>query len=261
MYFSYFDESGDDGFPNYSSPIFVLTAVYLPEKKWKETYANWVNFRMEMKSGYQIPQKMEMHTRDFLLNKSPYNNFNYSDEKRIEIIEKYLNRISKLEIKVINVAIAKTKILAKNYPILENSMNYSIQRIENDLQKNHSNQNFIMISDEGRVGKMVRIARKIQRFNYIPSKYDGQPYRKEISLLLEDPLPKNSAQSYFIQIADMIASIIYWYVTSSILKDNLPTRLSRMVNGSTILSWMEIVKPVLNLQASANSYGIVIYPK
>lgn len=28
MYIAYYDESGDDGFPAYSSPLFVLTALY-----------------------------------------------------------------------------------------------------------------------------------------------------------------------------------------------------------------------------------------
>ena len=63
---------------------------------------------------------------------------------------------------------------------------------------------------------MRKVTRKIQRINYIPSKYSGS-YRKEIEKLIEDPMPKNSNESYFVQIADTIAYIIYLYSLKNLI--------------------------------------------
>ena len=38
MFIAYYDESGDDGYPNYSSPLFVLTSLYLHYLNWKDTF-------------------------------------------------------------------------------------------------------------------------------------------------------------------------------------------------------------------------------
>jgi len=83
MFIAYYDESGDDGYPKYSSPIFVLTSLYLYYLNWKDIYANIVKFRQQLKSDFGIPVKLEMHTKYFLLNKKPYRNFNFSNEERI----------------------------------------------------------------------------------------------------------------------------------------------------------------------------------
>ncbi len=36
MYIAYYDESGDDGYPRYSSPLFVLSVTYLHYLNWKD---------------------------------------------------------------------------------------------------------------------------------------------------------------------------------------------------------------------------------
>jgi len=97
------------------------------------------------------------------------------------------------------------------YHVLKNALTYSIQRIENDLDKSFGSERFMIISDEGRISKMRDTARMLQRINYIPSQFNCTSYRKEIKTLIEDPLPKNSKESYFIQLADLMAFVVSLY--------------------------------------------------
>lgn len=46
MFISYFDESGDDGYPVYSSELFVLSCLYMHETHWKENLQIVQAFRL-----------------------------------------------------------------------------------------------------------------------------------------------------------------------------------------------------------------------
>lgn len=65
MYISYFDESGDDGYPLTSSELFVLTSVYIHEMFWKTNHEKIKSGRRELKECYGLPVKMEFHTKQF----------------------------------------------------------------------------------------------------------------------------------------------------------------------------------------------------
>jgi len=260
MYLAYFDESGDDGYPKYSSELFVLTSGYLHHQKWQEIYNSIREFRKQLKQDFGIPIKLEFKVREFILNKNPYRNLNISNDNRKKVLRIMADFLESIDIKFINIVINKKKIPGQIYPVLENAVKFNIQRIENDLTVDPLNK-FLIITDEGRVGKMRRTTRKIQRINIIPSKFIGR-YRKEIKLMIEDPLPKKSHESYFIQMCDFVAFIVYLYGIKKFSTGNWSKRLSVILNEIELIEIIDKIKPVLNLKAtSSNKYGIVCYPK
>lgn len=263
MHLVYYDESGDDGYPIYSSPFFVLSAIYMHYLSWRNNYDLIKEFRRKLKNDFGLPVNLEMHTKNFLLDKNPYRDFNFSKQNRIKIITSFCEFLSSLELKIINTVIIKKNIISDKYDVLDKALTYSVQRIENDLSAvNESNKRFMIITDSGRVGKMRKTTRKIQKINYIPSKYSGFNYRKEIKYLIEDPLPKDSKESYFIQLADLVSYIITLYSSVKLEGHGLPNRLKDYVKFEDIIKWLEIIRSVLNLKASGkNIYGIVYYPK
>lgn len=262
MYLCYFDESGDDGFPNYSSEQFVLTALYFRATSWKDNFLQLYEFRKSLKSKYNFPVKEEFHTRAFIQDKKPYHGL-YNNEIRKEILFTYFSFISKLDLKIINVVINKTKISGQSYDVLDNSLTFAIQRIENDMLFSLLKTHYLIITDEGRVLKMTRTTRKIQKVNFIPSIF-GSPYRKEIKYLIEDPLPKKSQESYFIQVSDMISYVVNLYVTRNYTSPvrNWPKRVLNVLQYGEEEKLLQSIKNVLNTKASKNDrYGIVIYPR
>lgn len=141
-------------------------------------------------------------------------------------------------------------------------MTYNIQRIENTLKRYNEEENFIIITDEGRVGKMRHTARRIQKINYIPSKISNYPYRQEIQRLIEDPLPKNSEESYFIQISDLVSYIVFLYSLKEFNDSKWANRVANKLIYSDVRNCLNIIKNVLNLNATLNNeFGIVHYPK
>jgi len=262
MYIAYYDESGDDGYPKYSSPLFVLSAIYLHYLNWKDIFKNISEFRKQLKKDFNLSIKMEFHTKHFVLNKNPYRKLQISDNDRLLIIELFCELISNLEISIINVVINKKNILSQDYNVLDNALKYSIQRIENDLNKIDPSKKFMIITDQGRIGKMRMTARKIQRINFIPSKYNTKPFRKEITSLIEDPLQKDSKESYFIQLADLVSFIIYIYSIYKLGINKISNRMPKNIDKQAIINLMEKLKGSLNLNATKSDlYGVVYYPK
>lgn len=264
MYISYFDESGDDGIPG-SSDLFILTNLYMCEEDWKDNFEIIRDCRRFLSQRYGFPVKMEFHTNDFLKGKGAYWDYNWLVLERIKIINELLRTLAGLEAKIITVAIDKGNVSSPDtYDVLDKAFTYNLSRVETDLKQQESKgrQRFIIITDEGRVASMTRVARMRQVYNPTTSHFGGM-YQFRIKRLIEDPLPKDSKNSFFIQLADLVATIILLYVrkeynTSCGWSRQLPDELDFEV----VENWLERIKTVLNLEASKDSeYGIVYYPK
>jgi hypothetical protein len=263
MHIAYYDEAGDDGFPKRSSPLFVLTALYLHYLNWKPAFEQVHEFRRQLRAEFDLPVKLEMHTKYFLLGKDPYRNLQLPDADRLRIMSLFCDLIASLQVRIVNVAIVKPKIQKHDYEVLDTALKYSVQRIENDLRPSVNAENkFLLLTDTGRVGKMRKTTRRIQRINYIPSKFGPSSYRSEIRSLIEDPLPKDSAESHFIQLADVVAQIVYYRALLQTGVGGFPSRAPEQLTAGMVDEWMERIKPSLNLQASTSDpYGIVYHPK
>ncbi len=262
MFISYFDESGDDGYPKYSSELFVLSSIYFHYSVWKENYKLIQEFRRELKRAWDFPVKLEFHTKEFIVDKNPYHGL-YSSHDRRAILFEYCAFVASLDFKIISVVIDKTRVKRPKYEVLKNALTYNIQRIENDLSRPEINGHFLIITDEGRVKKMRETSRAILKINCIPSQINRNPYRKEITRLIEDPLPKSSSESYYIQIADLVS-----FLVSIFFKRNLcnppqkwGNRIGDVLSPGDEILLLDILKQRFNLRASKGPYGIVYYPK
>ena len=263
MVFSYFDESGDDGFPQRSSDLFVLASLSMLETEWKHNFGQLYQFRQSLSKRYGFPVKQEFHTREFIQDKNPYHG-KYPPELRREVLFAYVRQLATLRLRGIVTVIDKTKIKRDDYDVLEKAFTYNLQRIENGLLKRPKPAElFLIITDEGRVGKMTRISRRIQRINYIPSRYEAASTRQEIQLLIEDPLPKSSSESYFIQAADTLAFISMLYATKHLCSGlDWANRVKRVLNEEDAILLMNEALPILHTKASrGNPYGVVCYPR
>lgn len=162
MFISYFDESGDDGYPKYSSELFVLTSIYLHHSKWKENHDKIYNFRKQLKTDFGLKISEEFHSKEFITDKDPYHG-RFTPKERKEIIFQYFRLLNLLDIKIISVVIDKTRINRPAYHILKNALTYNVQRIENDLNFLGDAGKFMIITDEGRLSKMRDTVRMLQK--------------------------------------------------------------------------------------------------
>lgn len=256
-YIVYYDETGDDGVNTSSSESFILTCIYMNSDKWQENFLKIQNCRKQMKLKYGFHVSEEFHTKHLITDKKPFSKYEWSEDQRKQILVDFAKCIADLDIQIINVIIDKTKIDPKidpNYHVLENALKYSIQRIENDCK---GQWNYLIIADQGRIAPMRRTARAIRAYNPIPPTYQNTPIKK----LIEDILEKDSKESYFIQVCDCISYMVHLFYKTQHKKQTLPNRVSRVIDEIFVCRFMATIQPRINLKASYNNYGLVIYPK
>lgn len=257
----YCDETGDDGNNTLSSNIFVLTSLYMPINSWQNNYNILCSLRKYLKEKYGFHVKQEMHTKQFLTDKGEYRKYQWTDEQKKDILLYFVWAISKMDLSIVNVIIDKDNIVRKDYPILENALKYNIQRIDNAIGKEW---NYLIITDSGRIAPMRKTARAIRAFNPVQSQIPGAGYRNlPIKNLVEDILDKDSKESYFIQLCDFVSYFVHLYYKTQYKKEKLPTRVGRLIDEAFINKVMDNLEKSnkLNLKASTNKYGLVIYPK
>ncbi len=234
----------------------------MPSTHWQKNFNQFEAFRKALKEKWNWPKSREIHFQKFLTDKDPYHR-QYSATERKEIGFEITQAITTLDIRIISTVIDKSKIKPLDYNVLDKALTYNIQRLENDMRTIQNHQHFLIITDEGRVGKMRATSRRMVRFNYIPSQFGGN-YRDEIKAMIEDPLPKDSSESHFIQIADVVSTWVYLYAASKLCHEKVPwaNRVKNVLEEKDAVQALEILKPKLNLKASkTNEYGIVCYPK
>lgn len=270
MYLSYFDESGDDGVP-WSSDFFILSNLYMNEGDWKDNFEIIHQFRKQLSNQYGFPVKVELHTNDFIKGNGIFwEDFTWSAHERLEIVEKFISTMVSMEIDIINTVINKDNVIARSditeedYDVLDTSLSYNLSRTKTDLEEKESSerkQRLITVTDKGRTPIMRKVARKRQVYNPIRSHFGGT-YQYRIKRLIEDPLPKDSEESFFIQLADLMATIVLLHVQHDTGK-NWSVKLPSALDYSDVENWLDILKRgVLNTQASSDSeYGIVQYPE
>ena len=260
-YIVYCDETGDDGTTTDASESFILTSLYMPSKSWQSNFDAMRTFRKQLKENYGFHVTQEMHTKNFLTDKNPYRNYNWSNEIKRNILIGFIKTISNMDLSIVNVIIDKTKFTNQNYKVLENALKYNIQRIENDSKNQW---NYIMITDKGRIAPMRKTARLIRAYNPIHSKFSSEYTNQPVCGLIEDIMEKDSRDSYFIQICDFVSYFVHLYHKTVIKGTPFPNRVGRLIDETFVRSVMATLKSTnrFNLRANPNnSYGLVIYPK
>jgi len=259
MYIAYVDESGDDGNPG-SSESFVLTSVYMHYEAWRGNLDTITAFRRQLRQDTGLHISTEMHMRSLLLGKKPYHHFRFGRRTKREISFAYYEMVAGLALESINVVIVKKNVRNDKYRVLDTALTYNAQRIANDIHRVGAGHRFLIVTDEGRVGSMRSTVRRIQRYNDIPSRYSSGGYRSDLGCLIEDPLPKDSQQPHFIQVADGISFLVSLYAKAHMCHTPWPNRI-KCISYEDVITALDNIIPILNLKACNEPYGIVNYPK
>lgn len=256
MYFVYVDECGDTGIQKSQTSHYILSGLIIHDTNWNVAFDEIKEYRRTLRTRFGIRLRDEIKARHFIRGKGVWFEKNTSLEERLEVYRELLRLIVNMGcIEVLNVVIRKAEALRQNPTwqprnVEETAWSFFASRYQTYLAKKPTAENGMIIPDEGH-GRSVRdILRKRKRYNPVPSQFDPTRFlHRPLTNVLEDPFMKSSRDSFFIQLADLVAY--------SLLKKDFPDAAYGF-DGD----FFDILDPVLLKAATRKDpQGIVYYPE
>lgn len=251
MYLMYVDESGDKGLQNSPTRYFVLTGLVVHELRWTDLLAELIAFRRRMRGAFGLRLREEIHAGVMLTRPGALVRIARND--RLSIIRHFLDELARLEyLSIINVRIDKTAKPPGYDPFLK-GWEALIQRFENTIGRRNfpgpanPDDKGLIFCDNTDGAALRSLYRRMRGHNPIPNQ-SGSGYRHlPLIRIIEDPNPRDSEYSYFIQAADVCSFAAYQFYA--------PSKFVRIKGAA---NYFTRLAPVLCKVASPrNPWGVV----
>jgi hypothetical protein len=219
MYLMYVDESGDCGMPSDGSPtkLFCLSGLVVHSLNWRHTIDELTKFRHGIKHRFKVYLEAELHVAEMINKPSKLHESlrRLKKHDRLAIIRQFADKIATLkDVNLINVVINKHGRVRDKDEVFRWAWCALFQRFENTIrQKNFPaskdpNERGMVFPDNTDGQKLRRLLDEMRRKNVIKVPADGGGYANAnhpIQLIIEDPVMRDSRESYLIQAADCAA--------------------------------------------------------
>ncbi len=204
---AYIDDSGD-------SNSMVLGCVIVPVDKWGTVFNELVTFRSRLSKELSFPMGNEMKTTHLFTPSGGgrWRKLRTPMRKRIGVYKSALRLLGDMAPVVQTIAVVAPD---RHHPkIQENAIQdcwqVLLERLERFSFKREPQTEVILVPDEGNPLTVRKLARRRRRFAYAPSAFPGGSSQKvPFPRLVEDPLHRNSRDSYFLQWADFVANAAF----------------------------------------------------
>ena len=204
MYLAYVDESGDDG-PD-GSNTYVLGCVMVDASRWTATFDQMINFRRWVRDQFGVPVRAEIKANYLLHNGGPLRRRPLSEWARFRLYRSCMRLQPKLGVTAFAVVVDKAEALEKfegARVASDIAWEYLLQRLER--RSSGEGTEILLQHDEGDITAVRKRTRKARRAGSAGSQFGTGQLRRPFARLLDDPVPRNSEQSYFLQLADLDA--------------------------------------------------------
>lgn len=252
MLVAYIDESGDDG-PN-GSQSYVLGCVVVESAKWSTTFDELVTFRRYVRDQFEIPMRAEIKANFLIRNSGELRRRSLSEASRHRLYRAHLRMLKKVGLGAFAIVIDKPTAVAKyenRRATSDIAWEYLLQRLERSSRSDALDTEVLILHDEGDATTIRARARKARRAGTAGSQFGTGQIRAPFRTLLDDPVPRQSHESYFLQLADLAAYAAFRKVYP-------PPSRSRQICPVTM--WDELGSARWNRVTNQRDDGIVLGP-
>jgi hypothetical protein len=198
---AYVDESGDTGDPaNGGSLTYSLGCVLVDADLWPGALDELVAFRRRLKSTFGVPGRTEIKASYLLRNGGDLRRLGLGPGARKLIYRSHLRLLDQLPARAFAVVVDKRTGHGSPFDLAWEAL---LQRLERT--SHHEKVTFMLIHDEGEDERIRKWVRQSRRYLTAGSAFGTGSIRNSAARLIEDPIVRRSHQSYFVQLADLVA--------------------------------------------------------
>lgn len=253
MYLAYIDESGSTGsLANGGSKSFTLGCLLVRSSRWAETFDAVLGYRRYLREEFGVRLRDEIKANYLLHNGGGFRKLGLSEQARHSVYRGTLRLVAKVDASAFGVVIRK-EFLSNGDPH-EWAWTFLLQRLERLATTTRAQ--VLLVHDEGRADDVRRLARKARRAGIAGSAFGGGVVKRPFNRLIDDPVSRNSQQSLFIQVADLVAYAAFRRV--------YPEPTSRKHSVVPADMWDELGPARMaevNQRSGGPSPGIVTWPR
>lgn len=242
--FAYVDDSGDPGWNG--SRTFGLGCMLVPLDEWTFRLDALIELRRGLARKYGLRVRDEVKGEWIAGVKQHFKTLGLGDGQLRDIYQQHLRLAPIIASGAFAIVMEKERVRNRDNDIEHYCWEYLFQRLR--LRSEATGAPVLLIHDHGSKDKQIRSHwRHFRRYTLTPS-----GTRAEAPLLLEDPVPRDSQHSYFIQFADLVA-----YAATRRVVPNRGSKAS--ICGPEM--WDELGSARLVEVATNRTDGIVVWPR
>jgi len=203
------DESGDPGtHPGSPTPTYTVSALFVHEADWVILFEDLLRFRRYLRQHFGLRMRAEIKASDLVRNSGAWTDLGHGDHTRRRVYRSFMRFQGKSgRIHTFAVVIDKSK-CANTDEVRETAWRYAFQRVERTMDAR--NERVMLVPDSGQFHWLRKLSREMRRFSQVGSMLGTASLaRPLINVLIDDPLERDSRESYFIQLADLNAYAAY----------------------------------------------------
>ncbi len=204
MLLAYIDESGNTGDPTEGGTLtFTLGCVLVSDATWPKALDEMLDFRRRLREKFGVSLGAEIKANSLLRNSGEMRDFGLGPSARKTIYRAHLRVLTTLGARAFAVVIDKRNGWTSPGNCFELAWNTLLQRLERT--STHERETFLVVHDEGENDQVRRLVRRARRHLTAGSLSGSGSLNHPFAGLIDDPVPRRSHSSYFIQAADLVA--------------------------------------------------------
>jgi hypothetical protein len=205
---AYVDESGNTGnISEGGSETFTLGCLLIHSRDWPASFDALLAFRRRIRDRFGVPMRAEIKASHLLRCSGVIRDLGLAPAVRRLIFRAHMRELENLNTKAFGIVIDKRTSTATPDHIFDLGWETLLQRLERASQfAGHDEDGpFMIMHDEGENDQIRRLVRKARRRLTAGSAYGPGSLSHAAWKLIDDPVPRRSEQSYFIQLTDLVA--------------------------------------------------------
>jgi uncharacterized protein DUF3800 len=202
---AYVDESGNTGNAAAGGSLtYSLGCVLVEADRWPSAFDQLLTFRRRLRDRFDIPMRAEIKANYLIRNSGDMRSVGLSPGERYVVYRAHMRVLQLLPARAFAVVLPKSR--HPNFSpteVFDTAWEALLQRLSNTSRI--EGVTFAVLHDEGENDAIRRWVRRARRYLTAGSAFGTGTLSNPARLLVDDPTARKSHQSYFVQMADLIA--------------------------------------------------------